>query len=319
MRDVCDRSDHAGDVTGSKLVEQAETLGSSGCIWNLAILNGAERSQHSIEVTLSNISTKRPGVRKVHPEDLTANIHASVRLHTAEPVLWNPLGNMAPASRGTRILNGTEEALHRGEIGCALVAERWEELVQEGGGSVEKEREGAKVEVGILTERLVVALGAVCGNGVEVIKPTGNPVGSFLHLSKESSVEGEIIAEEVVGTSERAVALELDVRAETTLSAQQGQSSSARCGVTTNAQLGADEITVGLDTEDSQESRKIPTHVVEVLLGINQLVEVGDTIMRQKVVVGGGVQSGARSSDVVRTRCGVVVSSITISWNLCNC
>jgi hypothetical protein len=219
LRDVRDRADHTGNVSSNELVEQAKPLSSSGIIWNLAILNDAEGSLETEEIACSNVSTEELGVRKVHLQNLIGDVHASVRLYTAEPVLRNPLGDVGPSSWCVRVLDSTEEALHRGEIRRALVSERGEELVQEGRGSVKKERQGSKVEVGVLTDRLVVALGSVCGDGVEVVEAAGDLIGSGLHLSKESSIEGVVVAEEVVGTGERAVTLKLDVCVETTLAA----------------------------------------------------------------------------------------------------
>lgn len=104
----------------------------------------------------------------------------------------------------------------------------------------------------------------------------------------------------------------------TGLATSQGRAD--RCpggGITTDGQLLGDEITVGQgQTKKSKKNSEIVSDVVEILLGVNELIEGGDTIVSQEVVVGSSVQTRARAANVVGARLDECVGSVTWSWDL---
>jgi hypothetical protein len=106
------------------------------------------------------------------------------------------------------------------------------------------------------------------------------------------------------------------VSVQTRLAAKERQQCSARRSVTSNAQLGCDEVTISLDAEYSQEDSKVIANVVDVLLGINKFIEVCDAIMRQEVMVRRCVQAWARTANVVRAWSSVRMGSITVGGYL---
>ena len=188
---------------------------------------------------------------------------------------------MTPATWGRRVLNGTEEGLHGCEIWDALVAVAGDELVKEGGSSVKEKREGTEVEVGVLCDRVVVPVAAVLGEGLTIELSTGGGVGDRLHLCEQSAVEAVVVSvgkEEVVAC-ERRIGLELVVAIKTGLAAQKRECGSARRGIASDTETSGEHITTSFNTEDSEEDGKVVSYVVDILLGVDQLLEVGNTIV----------------------------------------
>ena len=105
------------------------------------------------------------------------------------------------------ITDSTKEATDRRQIGRAGGTEGGEEFVEEGGGAVEEDGLGPEVEVAVGGEGVVVALGAVEGDVVDVEVA----FAGALHGGEEGAVEGVVVeggAEEVVGAGEGGVAFE---------------------------------------------------------------------------------------------------------------
>lgn len=55
--------------------------------------------------------------------------------------------------------------------------------------------------------------------------------------------------------------------------------------IATNGELGGDEITIGLETEESEKKGEIVADVVDVLLCVDEFVECGDTITGHYIIV----------------------------------
>lgn len=173
------------------------------------------------------------------------------------------------------------------------------EFVEEGSGAVEEEGEGPEVEVGIALQRVLVAVVAVLGEvgQVEVA------FAGRRHLGEERAVEFVVVAaaEEVVVTGQRGVGFEFVVPVETWLGASEGRvERGARRGVAADGELFGDDVAVGEgQAEQGQEVGEVVADVVDVLLGVNELIVGGDAVAGEEAVVGGGVETGARSADVV--------------------
>jgi hypothetical protein len=167
-------------------------------------------------------------------------------------------------------------------------------------------------------DRFVISLAAVRRKRITVKVATRYTVRIALHLRKERAIERIIVAvvQEVVSARERSVALKLVVTIETRLTAEQRQQRSARRSITANAQLGCDNVAIGLDAEDGQEHGEIVAYVVDVLLGIDEFVEVCDSVVRQKVVVGCGIQTRAGTTNVVGSWGSVVMCGVTVCGDL---
>jgi len=158
-----------------------------------------------------------------------------------------------------------------------------------------------------------------------------------LHHAEKGTIERVVVSigEEVVVSGEGGVGFELVVAVETGLgTSEDGAERGSGCGITSDGELLSYKVTVGEGkTEGSEKCGQVVSDVVEVLLGIDQLVECGDTIVREEVVaaniskrnlmqartldlLGCGVQSWAGTTDIVRSRSLIVVSSVTISGYL---
>ena len=120
-------------------------------------------------------------------------------------MIRNPFRDMLPPAFA--ITDSTKEAPNRWQIGQAGGTEGGEEFVEEGSGAVEEDGFGAEVEVSVGGEGVVVALGAVEGDVVDVEVA----LAGGLHGAEEGAVERVVVeggAEEVVGAGEGGVALE---------------------------------------------------------------------------------------------------------------
>jgi hypothetical protein len=134
---------------------------------------------------------------------------------------------------------------------------------------------------------LFVPLTAVCGEGIAIKVSTRNPVSDCLHLRKQCAIEAVVVSvggEKVVACKRR-IGLKLVVAIETGLSAQKRKRRSARCSVASDTQTTGDHVTTGLNTQDGEKNGEVVAYVVYVLLGIDQLIEGGNTIMGKEVVL----------------------------------
>lgn len=193
-----------------------------------------------------------------------------------------------------------------------------------------------EVKVRILLDRLLVTLVTVQGHAVASNVGSG---GVFHHF-EEGMVEFEVVTvvSEVVVTRKRAVGFELVVAIETGLRASHSRTNgSAGGGIATDGEALGSNVTIGgSETEDGEKGGKVVANVVHLLLSIDELVEGGDTIVAQEVVVGSWriwsaldishseagkwngtcVESRARSTNVLCVvGCNKVMGSITRSWD----
>ena len=200
------------DLSSGKLVQQTGSLWCANGKLKLTILDGAKVD--SVEGTICSVTAEQDRVLKVHGEDLIGDVHVGVRRDAVGPVVWDALAT-GEAPGAVCVLLGTEEGRDGLEIGCVAVVAVGHELVEERGGSVEEQGQGAKEEVLVLVERLGVALQAVLGQvlAVEVA------LAGVLHHAEEGAVEGVVVSvgEEVVVSGERRVGLKLVVAVETGL------------------------------------------------------------------------------------------------------
>jgi hypothetical protein len=167
-------------------------------------------------------------------------------------------------------------------------------------------------------DRFIISLAAVRRQRVAIKLATRNTICIALHLCKERAIERVIVAvvEEVVSASERRVALKLVVTIQARLTTERGYQRSTRRSITANTQFGCDNVAIGLDAKDSQQHGEVVADVVDVLLGVNEFVEICDSVVRQEVVVRCGVQTGARTANIVGSGRGVVVGGVAIGWHL---
>jgi hypothetical protein len=167
-------------------------------------------------------------------------------------------------------------------------------------------------------DRFVISLTAVRRQRIAIKLATRNTIRIALHLRKERAIERVIVAvvKKVVSASERRVALELVVTIQTRLTTERGQQRSARCSIAANTQFGCDNVTVGLNSENGQQHGEVVADIVDILLGVDEFVEVRDSVVRQEVVVRCGVQTGARTANIVGSGRGVVVGGVAIGWHL---
>lgn len=183
-------------------------------------------------------------------------------------------------------------------VGNEAVALAGHQLVQEGGSAIEQEREGTEEEVGVLSQRLMVALITIFRKTLEVVDAAGG-VG---HHAEESAVEGEVVTvvQEEVISGQRRVGFKLVVTVETGFLAGEGRVvGCAGSGVTSDGQLHGHWVTVGeSETEQSEQVCKVEADIVQVLLSIDEFLESRHTVASQEVVVGSGVETGARTTDV---------------------
>lgn len=281
---------------GGKLVEQAAgDLGVNTTIDGSVLDQVAEGD--NVKGASSSVTTKLNRVEQVHGKDLVANVRNSVWRDTVGPLRrYRLLAIEEPLAVG--ILLSTEERGDSRNIGNVVRA-RWHELVQERGGSEEEEGERSEVEVWVLDLGLVVTLLAVKSEVLEVVKTAG----SLGHHVKESGVHAEVVTVvgKVVVAGERSVSLELVVAVKTGL--RSSQSWAERCAtgsITSDRELLGDEVSVGEgQTQKGEENGQVVSDVVDVLLSVDQLVEGHDTIVGKELVVGGGVQARAWSTDVL--------------------
>lgn len=91
----------------------------------------------------------------------------------------------------------------------------------------------------------------------------------------------------------------------------------ARRGVAADGELFSDDVPVGEgQAKGGEEDGEVVADIVEVLLGVYQLVEGGDAVVGKEVVVRGCVQTGAWPADVVGPGGDVVVGCVTRGWDL---
>lgn len=94
--------------------------------------------------------------------------------------------------------------------------------------------------------------------------------------------------------------------------AGQARRSRPRRSVTADREFSADRVAVETDAQDSEQDGKVIADAVDVLLHVDQLLERRDTIVAHEVVVGGRVDTRARTTNVVRSWRGVVMSSVAL-------
>lgn len=85
-----------------------------------------------------------------------------------------------------------------------------------------------------------------------------------------------------------------------------------RRGVAADRKFAADRVAVEADAQNSKQDGKIVADAVDVLLHVDQLLERCDSVVAQEVVVGGRVDTRARTTNIVGSRRGIVVSSVTL-------
>ena len=94
--------------------------------------------------------------------------------------------------------------------------ERWEELVEEGGGAIEQDSLGSEEEAGVLGSGVLVAIELVLGEDAWGVVVAVDHVGFGLawevgergQLVKVGGIESVIVAEGKVGACERCVSFE---------------------------------------------------------------------------------------------------------------
>lgn len=167
----------------------------------------------------------------------------------------------------------------------------------------------------VLGDRLLPTLLAILGKVVAVEDASG----ATAHHVEQRSIEAKVVTttrEEVIA-SKTGIGLKLVVASKTRLrSRQQWESASASRGIASDGKLLGEKITVGLETEEGQEEREIVADVVDVLLGVYQLVESDDTITGEETVVGSDVETGARSADIPCSRGNESMDGVTGCWDL---
>jgi hypothetical protein len=150
-------------------------------------------------------------------------------------------------------------------------------------------------EVGILLHTSIVPLAAVSGDGIPIKVAARDPVSHSFHLCKQCAVEAVVVAVrgKVVVAGQRGVGFELVVAVETGLASQKGECSSAGCRVATDAQPEGRDVASGFDAQYSKGDGQVVTDVVNVLLGVDELSETCDSVVREEVVLGDGVSQGS--------------------------
>jgi hypothetical protein len=130
------------------------------------------------------------------------------------------------------------------------------------------------VEIGILLHTLIVPLTAICSNIITIKIPTRDPISQSLHARRQCAIGAVVVAvrSKVVIARQRGVGLELVVAIETRLTVQKRECSSARRRVATDAQSERGDVAFGFDTQYSGEDGEVVSDVVDVLLGVDELL-----------------------------------------------
>jgi hypothetical protein len=271
------------DLSGNELVQQTSSFRSTDGKLKLTVLDGAKVD--GVESASCRVAAEQDRVLKVHGQDLGGDVEVGVGSNAVGPVVGDAFAaGEAPSSVG--VLFSTKEGGDGLEVGCVAVVSIGHEGVEERSGSVEKQSQRTKEEVGVLLEGLVVALQAVFGKilAVEVA------LAGVLHHAEESAVEGVVVSvgKEVVVSGERRVGFKLVVAIETRFRACEDRAEGGSgCGITSDGKLLGHKIAVGKgETKSGEKCGQIVSNIVKVLLGIHKLVECGDTIVRKEVVIG---------------------------------
>lgn len=98
-------------------------------------------------------------------------------------------------------------------------------------------------------------------------------------------------------------------------SQQRTRSRGSTGGVTAQGELASNYISIKHDTQRSKKDRKAIVDIVEVLLGVDKLIEGGDAVMAQEMMIGSSVQTRTWASNVVDSRSLEGVCSVSISWD----
>ena len=135
------------------------------------------------------------------------------------------------------------------------------------------------VEVFVFGLGLRPALFAVEGE-VLAVEVAG---GGGVHVTEEGAVEAEVVAvvgEEVVA-GEGGVGLEFVVAVEAGLAAGEERcDGGALGGVAADGEFHGDGVAVGEgEAEGGEQDGEVPADVVDVLLGVDELVECGDAVV----------------------------------------
>ena len=109
-----------------------------------------------------------------------------------------------------------------------------------------------KVKVGVLKQRLIITLETVLSQILQIVESASGSA----HLVEQCAVEREVVsaAREEVVTGKRSVTFELVVAGETRLRACQEWVDGCPCGgVAADRELGGDEVTVCLQTQEGEQ------------------------------------------------------------------
>jgi len=145
-----------------------------------------------------------------------------------------------------------------------------------------------------LTLRLSVSHSTVLGHAL----PVEDLVAGGGHVVEKSTVERVVVAvvEVVVTASEGCVGLELVVGLETAFAAA-AEGRGLGGSIPTDAELEGDQVTVESDTKGCQDDSEVVADVVDVLLGLDELVESDNTISAKETMVGSSVETRAGSTE----------------------
>ena len=196
-------------MSSSELVQQTSSLWGTDRQLKLTILDGAKVD--AVKGTICSVAAEQNRVLEVHGEDLSGDVHVGVGRDAVGPVGGDALAAVEfPGA--VCVLLGTEEGRDGLEVGSVAVVAVGHELVEERGGSVEKQGQRTEEEVLVLVERLGVALQAVLGQvlAVEVA------LAGVLHHAEKGAVEGVVVSigEEVIVSGKGGVGFELVVTVE---------------------------------------------------------------------------------------------------------
>ncbi len=198
-----------GHALGGQLVDEAQDGGGRG-VDQRAVLDGAEADEVEAAAGAAGGAAEQDRVRDVLRDDLARHVVVRVRRHAVVPAVGDPLG-VGEREGAVGVPRGAEERADGRQVG-RVRGPRRHQLVEEGRGAEEQQRQRPEVEVAVFGQRLLVALVAVQGHLVAAEVR----VGGGVHHAEEGAVEGVVVAvgQEVVVAREGRVGFEFVVAIE---------------------------------------------------------------------------------------------------------